>query len=33
MGSEYPIRDHKRYSAWIEVDAWHAWRAENIPEN
>jgi PPOX class probable F420-dependent enzyme len=32
-GSDYPIRDHRRYSAWIEIDTWHAWRPENIPES
>jgi PPOX class probable F420-dependent enzyme len=31
MGNEYPIRDHRRSSAWIEIDTWHAWRPESIP--
>jgi PPOX class probable F420-dependent enzyme len=21
----YPVRTHRRYSAWIEVDNWHVW--------
>lgn len=25
MGSSYPDRDRRRFSAWIEVDSWHAW--------
>ena len=24
-GRAYPDRDRKRVSAWIEIDAWHAW--------
>lgn len=24
-GRPYPDRDRRRVSAWIEVDAWHAW--------
>jgi PPOX class probable F420-dependent enzyme len=24
-GSAYPDRDRRRFSAWIEVDSWHAW--------
>ena len=26
-GNEYPVRDRKRISAWIEVDRWHGWGA------
>ena len=25
MGQPYSQRDRKRISAWIEVEAWHAW--------
>lgn len=25
-GHPYPVRDHERVSAYIEVSAWHAWR-------
>ncbi|MFC6064171.1 PPOX class F420-dependent oxidoreductase [Streptomyces ochraceiscleroticus] len=25
MGKEYPQRDRKRVSAWIEIDRWHGW--------
>ncbi|WP_030607131.1 PPOX class F420-dependent oxidoreductase [Streptomyces sclerotialus] len=24
-GKEYPQRDRKRVSAWIEIDRWHGW--------
>jgi PPOX class probable F420-dependent enzyme len=24
-GRDYPRRDRKRYSAWIEVERWHGW--------
>jgi PPOX class probable F420-dependent enzyme len=24
-GRPYPMRDRGRVSAWIEIDAWHAW--------
>jgi len=24
-GSDYPVRDRGRVSAWIEVQRWHAW--------
>jgi PPOX class probable F420-dependent enzyme len=24
---DYPARDNPRFSAWIEVDTWHAWNA------
>ena len=24
-GHPYPNRDQKRISAWIEIEAWHAW--------
>ena len=24
-GSDYPVRDRGRVSAWIEVERWHAW--------
>jgi PPOX class probable F420-dependent enzyme len=24
-GSDYPTRDRRRWSAWIEVDRWHGW--------
>jgi PPOX class probable F420-dependent enzyme len=26
-GQDYPARDRPRYSAWIEIDTWHAWNA------
>jgi PPOX class probable F420-dependent enzyme len=26
-GKQYPSRDRKRVSAWIEVDRWHGWGA------
>jgi PPOX class probable F420-dependent enzyme len=29
-GEPYYLRDRRRYSAWIEVEQWHAWREENI---
>jgi PPOX class probable F420-dependent enzyme len=25
-GSPFRTRDRRRYTAWVEVDAWHAWR-------
>ncbi|MFI8992595.1 PPOX class F420-dependent oxidoreductase [Streptomyces sp. NPDC053542] len=25
LGKEYPQRDRKRVSAWIEIDRWHGW--------
>jgi PPOX class probable F420-dependent enzyme len=25
IGTPYPDRDSRRFSAWIEVDSWHAW--------
>ncbi len=25
LGQNYPVRDRKRYSAWIEVHRWHGW--------
>ncbi|MFE5289168.1 PPOX class F420-dependent oxidoreductase [Nocardia sp. NPDC056611] len=24
-GGQYPVRDQKRVSVWIEIDRWHAW--------
>ena len=24
---DYPARDNPRFSAWIEIDTWHAWNA------
>jgi PPOX class probable F420-dependent enzyme len=30
MGEPYPVRDQRRVTAWIEVERWHAWRAENL---
>jgi PPOX class probable F420-dependent enzyme len=29
-GEPYPVRDRRRFSAWIEVELWHAWHPENI---
>jgi PPOX class probable F420-dependent enzyme len=29
-GQPYPFRDSPRVTAWIEIDRWHAWRAENL---
>lgn len=29
-GKPYYRRDRGRFSAWIEVDQWHAWREETI---
>jgi PPOX class probable F420-dependent enzyme len=29
-GEPYFARDRRRFSAWIEVDQWHAWREERI---
>jgi hypothetical protein len=26
-GTPYSVRDHKRVSAWIDVDSWHSWGA------
>jgi PPOX class probable F420-dependent enzyme len=26
-GQDYPTRDSARFSAWIEIDSWHAWNA------
>jgi PPOX class probable F420-dependent enzyme len=26
-GRDYPRRERKRYSAWVEVDRWHGWGA------
>lgn len=26
-GQPYYVRDHKRVSAWIDVDSWHSWDA------
>ncbi|WP_037909072.1 PPOX class F420-dependent oxidoreductase [Actinacidiphila yeochonensis] len=31
-GKAYPVRDRKRYSAWIEVDRWHGWGAHKDNE-
>ncbi|MFF1837788.1 PPOX class F420-dependent oxidoreductase [Streptomyces sp. NPDC058231] len=25
LGSDYPMRDRDRVSAWIEIDRWHGW--------
>jgi PPOX class probable F420-dependent enzyme len=30
MGEPYYRRDRRRFSAWIDVDQWHAWREERI---
>jgi PPOX class probable F420-dependent enzyme len=30
IGEPYPVRDRRRFSAWIEVELWHAWHPENI---
>jgi PPOX class probable F420-dependent enzyme len=30
IGEAYPLRDRRRFSAWIEVERWHAWHPENI---
>jgi PPOX class probable F420-dependent enzyme len=30
IGEPYPMRDRRRFSAWIEVERWHAWHPENI---
>jgi PPOX class probable F420-dependent enzyme len=30
MHEPYPYRDDPRVTAWIEIDRWHAWRADNI---
>ncbi|WP_243789026.1 PPOX class F420-dependent oxidoreductase [Saccharopolyspora gloriosae] len=27
LGQDYPVRDRKRVSAWIEVERWHGWGA------
>jgi PPOX class probable F420-dependent enzyme len=27
LGRDYPVRDRKRVSAWIEVARWHGWGA------
>ncbi|MDX6573123.1 MAG: hypothetical protein QOC86_2279 [Gaiellales bacterium] len=29
-GEPYYLRDRRRFSAWIEVEQWHAWREETI---
>ena len=29
-GEPYFRRDRRRFSAWIEVEQWHAWREERI---
>jgi PPOX class probable F420-dependent enzyme len=29
-GEPYPVRDRRRFSAWIEVELWHAWHPESI---
>jgi PPOX class probable F420-dependent enzyme len=29
-GEPYYRRDRRRFSAWIEVEQWHAWREERI---
>ena len=29
-GKPYYRRDRRRFSAWIEVEQWHAWREERI---
>ena len=29
-GKPYYARDRRRFSAWIEVEQWHAWREETI---
>jgi PPOX class probable F420-dependent enzyme len=25
LGEKYPVRDRRRFSAWIEVERWHGW--------
>ena len=30
LGKPYYERARRRFSAWIEVEQWHAWRPENI---
>ena len=30
MGDQYPMRDRRRVTAWIEIERWHAWGAENL---
>jgi PPOX class probable F420-dependent enzyme len=30
IGEPYPVRDRRRFSAWIEVELWHAWHPESI---
>ncbi len=25
LGQQYPQRDRRRFSAWIEIDRWHGW--------
>ena len=30
IGEPYPMRDRRRFSAWIEVERWHAWHPESI---
>jgi PPOX class probable F420-dependent enzyme len=29
-GKSYYARERRRFSAWIEVEQWHAWREETI---
>jgi PPOX class probable F420-dependent enzyme len=29
-GEPYYLRDRRRFSAWIDVEQWHAWREERI---
>lgn len=30
-GREYPVRSRDRVSAWIEIDSWHGWGAQQRP--
>lgn len=30
MGEQYPVRDRRRVTAWIEIERWHAWRTEHL---
>jgi PPOX class probable F420-dependent enzyme len=30
MGEQYPMRDQHRMTAWIAIERWHAWGAENL---
>jgi hypothetical protein len=31
-GEQYPTRDRRRVSGWVDIDRWHGWGAPEIKE-